>query len=124
MGKRLTTFNITAALKCLEMLIIEKTELPKTLFQKRAIQDFLAGDRVVSERIKIRSIKNPQYIKKDVTESIYLDADLEAELQEVAKDQQCGLTHILFQALLDYCIKCSDLIDEGTLNSIIIENQK
>lgn len=124
MSKRLTTFKITASLKCLEMLILEKTELPKTLFQRRAIQDFLAGDRVVSDRLKIRSTKDPQYIKKDVMETIYLDADLEKEIKKVEKEQNCGLTQVLFQALLNYCVKCSDLIDEETLNSIIMENQK
>lgn len=119
--KKATTFNITEMLKYMEMEILRKTELPRTLFHKRAIEYFLAGDQKVEERLKITKRSDPRYVKKTVTEQIALDRTLEKKLLAVAEREECGITVVLFQALLNYCLKCANVLEQDVIDNIIFD---
>lgn len=114
-----TTFKITTSLQYLEGEILKKTGMLKTAFHKHAIQDFLAGDQKIEERLKIRRFSDPRYVKKDALEQIYLDSFYKEKLKEVAEREGCGITVVLFQALLDYCVKCSFVLEVETVDQFL-----
>lgn len=115
-----TTFNITRSTRMLENVLVNQMDIPKANFHRRAIDYYLANEPDVHPWLKITRRSDPHYIKKEMTDQIYLDGEREAQLLEVARQHECGLTIVLFQALLTYCSVQAPLILGGEI--IINEN--
>lgn len=119
MEKHLTSFKITVSVRYLETEILNETGLPQTVFHRKAIDDFLKGDGKIDEELKITKRTDPQYVKKSYTEQIYLDEVREKKLEAVAEKENTKKTVVLFQALLNFCLKNAHLIDENIVKNII-----
>lgn len=117
-----TTFNVTSSALELENILIKKMDILRTNFHRRMIDYYLAYDRTINPYLLIRKRSDPNYIKKDAVEQIYLDEDREKALMEIAerysaKETKCGINIVLFQALLSYCVvQAPVVLGEGTIN--------
>lgn len=106
-----TSFLVTSSLYLLEEKVIKAMDIPRTTYQRRAVLDFLKGDRIINERLLIVSRSHPDYVKKDYLEQIYIDEEIYNQLKEVAqenindKGKPIHVTTVLFQAMLDYTSK-------------------
>lgn len=105
-----TSFKITASVKYIEEEILKETGLSQAVFHRKAIDYFLNGEQLVNkEFLKTRAKKEePDYIKKSITEQIYLDEEREQSILTCAEKNSttetvCKKTTVLFQALYDYC---------------------
>ena len=109
MNNQLTSYYVTSAYhQDAEQLRIE-TGLTKTSFQRKAIDYYLLhGDGKIEDSLKIKERKNPYYVKKSVREQIYLDQSQRFYLQKIADENHVGITIVLFQALITYCVFLSN----------------
>ena len=82
---------------------LEREEVTKIVFVRRAIRYFLGGDHQISERVRITQRTNPQYIKRDCMYKVHMDLDQKAALEKVAEEQHCKMSQVFFQVMLDYC---------------------
>lgn len=83
--------------------LAEREELTMVVFVRRAIRNFLAGEHIISDSVRITERKHPDYIKKDGRLATYIDVDYFIELQKVAEEQDCSFSQVMYQALIDYC---------------------
>lgn len=110
MEKCKTSFRVTSATQQLEKKILEATEYSQTVFQKKAIDYYINGDRKIDPRLQITAWSDPEYVKRDAVEQIYIDSGRKAILENIAAEQNCKLGTVLFQALLDYCVQQAGLL--------------
>lgn len=103
MKKKQVNFYITKELKDLIYFLLEKEDLPKVNFFRRAIKMFLEGDRKVDPRILNTKRSDPTYIRRDIREPFDMDFEQYQALEELAKEKNCKMAHIVFQALVNYC---------------------
>lgn len=116
MKKKHTTFYITSELKELIDYLLEREEIPKTLYLKRAIRHYLNGDRKIDPRILITQRTHPDYIRRDTLDSGYIDWSQWEELEQIAKEKKCKTAPIIFQALIEYSAELlSAYCDEITI---------
>lgn len=98
-----TTFYITEDLKAAIKKILDETELPKTLFYKRAYKNFITKDiHTIDRRILIRKRTDPEYIKRDAYDFDYIDKAQHAELKSIAAENDCSMACVIFQALVEW----------------------
>lgn len=122
-----TTFNVTVAALELENLLIEKMDISRASFHRRMIDYYLKYDRTINPNLLIKKRNNPNYVKKDTVEQIYLDENREKALAKIAekystKDSRCGIGTVLFQALLSYCVVQSSIVfGEGFIKRMLGE---
>lgn len=119
--KKLTTVKITSKTKYLEEIICKITGMAKAEFFRRAIDSFIENEEIVEDELKITKKTDPDYIVKDERELIYLDDVRRDKLEEIALQQNTGITIVIFQALLNYCTKMSSIVPEDILKEIIGE---
>ncbi len=112
MEKKKTTFYITEELRDLMYFLMEKEDLPKINFFRRAINMFLEGTQKIDSRILITKRSDPAYIKRDICEPFYMDLKQYHEIEQVAKEQNCKMAQVVFQALVDYCSTLAMNYDE------------
>lgn len=100
----------TASLKFLQDEVLKLTGYTKTMYQYKAIQYFLDGDRKIDDRLKITATTDPLYVKRDTREQIYLDPVQHVEIKKVAAEEGVKISVVLFQAMLNYtCIQANIL---------------
>lgn len=120
-----TTFNVTKSALELENLLIKKMDIPRTNFHRRMIDYYLEFDRTVNPYLLIKKRNDPNYVRKDAVEQIYLDEEREKVLTEIAESYsvegaKCGINIVLFQALLSYCVVQAPIVlGEETINQSI-----
>lgn len=105
-----TTSNITEAAFVLESILIEAMDIPRATFHRRAIDYFLEKVRVVHPYLLIKDRKDPNYVVKKKNEQFYLDDERREKLLACAEENGCGISVVLFQALMSYCEVLAPLI--------------
>lgn len=98
-----TSFKLTKSLLDLECEILSHMDIPRTTFHRRAIDKFIREGGTINPRLLVTKRNDPQYVKKEEIEQIYLDEERENQLREIADQNNCTVSVVLFQALLDYC---------------------
>lgn len=124
MKNRLTSFRITTSVKYLEIEILKATGYTQAAFHRKMIDDFLKGDTKIEEDLKITRRSDPRYVKKSFTEQIYLDSIREQRVKDIAKRENTKKTIVLFQALMNYCLKYAGVVQEDVVKNIIDGNYK
>ena len=124
---RKTSFGITRSALELENLILSNMDIPRTVFHRRMIDYYLKYDGTIHPNLLIKERSNPQYVHKDKMEQIYLDEERETGLMEIVKkyDGKIGISAVLFQALLTYCIVQAPIIlGEDIFDKAMNNNKK
>lgn len=101
--KKKTTFYLTSELRALMQFLMQREDLPKINFLRRAFRMFIEGSHYIDERVLITKRTDPLYIKRDVCEGLYIDIDQYEALEKIAEEKKCKVAHVIFQALVDYC---------------------
>ncbi len=107
--KKLHSVYITEEIYDLIYYLIEREEITKVVFVKRAIRKFLEGDRNLDERILIRQKTHPDYIKRDKMFVFHIDEEykrqvvLLSEQYNKTHEQRSTPSHFFFQLLVEYC---------------------
>lgn len=110
---------ITQELKILITFLVEREEITKVVFIRKAVRHFLGGDKIIDERVKIpRGREN--YIPRSVIITSYIDVEQKKKMEEIALSQGTNFSAALYQALLEYSVA---LIAEDN-SGIIVENKK
>ena len=78
-------------------------DIPRTTFHRRMIDYFLENEEV-HPYLLIKKTSDPNFVKRDAVEQIYLDEIRELKLEEVAERYKCRVGVLLFQALISYSV--------------------
>lgn len=100
---KLTSLHITEQLSDDLLYVLNNAKMKRVNLHRDAIDAFINSEKKVDEVLKITNQNDPRYLKKPKLERIYLDRIRRTELENIAKEQNVGITTILFQALKDYC---------------------
>ena len=74
--------------------LVEREEMKKVVFVKRAIRDFMQGERKIDERVLITARTDPMYIERNKMVTVELD-----------EENGCNQSQVFFQCILNYCLK-------------------
>lgn len=101
---RKTSFNVTKSALQFENILIKELDIPRTTFHRKMIDYFIQEGAIVHPYLKITKRSDPNYVKREEVEQIYLDEKRELQLREVAEKNDCKLGTMLFQAMLTYSV--------------------
>lgn len=120
--KKSSQYMITISLKYLQDQVLKITGYTKTMYQYKALEYFLSGDRKIDDRLKITARTNPLYVHRDMRDQIYLDPVQHEEIKKIAEKEEVKISVVLFQAMLNYtCIQANFL---GIAGQIISNDNK
>lgn len=116
MRKNAVAFSsyITPDLKNLMEFLIEREELTKVVFIRKAVRFFLNGDRVIDPRVMIPR-GEPNYISRSAIISSYIDVEQKRELEDIAWSQGSNFSVALYQALLEFSAMLITADDSGVV---------
>ena len=103
MEKVQTSFYITKEIKDLVKFLSNREEITKTVFYRRAIRNFFSVNSKIDPRVMLTERSNPDYIRRDVLETMIFDEDQISLIEEKAERLGCSKSCVIFQALIDYC---------------------
>lgn len=121
MKKHHTSVYITQKLKDLMKFLVEREDIPQTLFLKRALKMYLAGSKDIDARVLITERTHPDYIRRDVPLGVYIDLGQWKELERTAAEKGCNASQEVFQALVEYC---ASLAGQDMRGITVINNEK
>lgn len=98
-----TSFYITQDLRDLVSFLRKREEMTKVVFYRKAIRIFFAGDQKIDPRIMITERSDPEYIRRDVLETMTFDSVQREQIKDLAAKRNCNEGQIIFQAVLNYC---------------------
>lgn len=107
--KKLHSVNITKELNDIIYFLIEREEITKVVFVKRAIRMFMEGKRNLDERILIRKKSDPDYINRDTLFVFHIEEEYKNKVKELSEEynemheRKCKPAHFFFQILVEYC---------------------
>ena len=103
MEKVQTSFYITQEIRDLVKFLSKREEITKTVFYRRAMRSFFNTNSKIDPRIMITERTDPDYIKRDVLESMLFETEQKEKIEEMAEQLGCSEGCVIFQALIDYC---------------------
>ena len=114
MRKNAVAFSsyVTQDLKNIMEFLIEREEITKVVFIRKAVRYFLSGDRVIDKRVMIPR-GEPNYISRSALITSYIDIDQKKELEDIAWSQGSNFSAALYQALLEYSAMMITIDDTG-----------
>lgn len=98
-----TTCKVTNATLLFENELLKRMDIPKTAFHRRMFDYAIENGLDIHPRLRITDWRDPDYIKRDVMEQIYIDPVREAKLKKIAQENGCTISTVYFQALMTYC---------------------
>ncbi|MBO5485052.1 MAG: hypothetical protein J6K58_06705 [Lachnospiraceae bacterium] len=111
--KRLFSSYLSEELYELVYFLMEREEINKVTFVKRAIRYYMAGDRKLDSRVLITKRNDPDYIERKALFSVHLEEDQKMQLKEVALEKKCKPSQVFFQVILEYCAVLISIDDSG-----------
>lgn len=99
-----TTFKLTESALQFENLLLEELEIPRTVFHRKMLKYFAENEIEVHPYLKITNYTDPNFIKKEAVEQVYLDKKSKQILEDAMQINECKSGAVLFQALMSYCI--------------------
>lgn len=93
--------------------LIEREEISRVVFVRRAVRYFMESDRSIEPRLRITKRSDPDYVKRGAFVPVYLDQETRDQLEWAAQEQHCTLSQAFFQAILNYCAVLVSLDQSG-----------
>ena len=87
-----TSFYLTKNLRDLSRFLHKREEITKVVFYRRALKYYFEVDG-----------SHPDYIRRDAVETVKIDIDLKAQIEELALEKNYTEGQIIFMAIVDYC---------------------
>ena len=104
---------ITDELMELINFLVEREELTRVVFVRKAIRYFLEGDRKIDPRILETRRNSPDYIPRNTVFTSYIDPEQRAIMEEIGKSQGGNFSKAFFQAIIYYCAMLITIDDSG-----------
>lgn len=112
-NKRLFSGYISKEVSDIMEFLIEREEISKVVFVRRAVRCFMDTDRSIEPRLRITKRSDPEYIERSVLVVVYMEDEQREQLKWAAKEQGCTLSQAFFQAILNYCAVLVSLDQTG-----------
>lgn len=93
--------------------LIEREEINRVVFVRRAIRYYMESDRNIEPRLRITKRSDPDYVKRGAFVPVYLEQETREQLEWAAQEQNCTLSQAFFQAILNYCAVLVSLDQSG-----------
>lgn len=119
MADKMTSIKITTTVAYMQKEILKVSGLNKTVFHRKAIDHFLEGDMIIDKQLKITKWTDPGYIRKPILEHVYLDEERRRKLESATAVTGVGITTLILQAIMDYCIEMAKILPAETLEKIM-----
>lgn len=123
--KKLHSVYITEELNNLIYYLLEREEITKIVFVKRAIRNFLAGDYKIDHRVLIRQKTHPDYISRNKLFVFHIEDDYKQLVTDFVQEYnqnhkiKCNWAQVFFQILLEYA---AYLISQDSTGIVIKNN--
>lgn len=101
--KRLFSGYVSKEIFELMNYLIEREEVTKVVFVRRAIRNFMDGPHYISPRLRITQRSDPDYVERKCMVVVHMEDEQREQLKKVAEEQHCTLSQVFFQVILDYC---------------------
>ena len=98
-----TSFYLTKNLRDLSRFLHKRDEITKVVFYRRALKYYFEVDGTVDPKVLITERSHPDYIRRDAVETVKIDIDLKAQIEELALEKNYTEGQIIFMAIVDYC---------------------
>lgn len=98
-----TSFYLTKNLRDLSRFLHKREEITKIVFYRRALKYYFEVDGEVDPKVLITERNHPDYIRRDAPETVKIDLDLKAKIEELALEKGYKEGQVMFMAVLDYC---------------------
>lgn len=115
---KLYSAYITEEVNTLMDYLIEREEVTQIVFVRRAIREYLKGDKKIDPRITNTKRSDPDFIRRSHMWTGEVDVSQLNALKEIAEIRGCKPAHVFFQVLVDYC---GDLLEKDS--NIIIKDR-
>ena len=103
MQQKLTSFRINKSLQTLINELMKRDGCTKHYIHFQAIKHFYdSTNHHVYPRLLISRSSDPEYVKRDCKEQVYVTDEMQTMLEELASYNQCTLGTVFFHALLIY----------------------
>ena len=103
MQRKLTSFRVNKSLKILISELMKRDGCTKHYIHYQAIKHFYdSADHQVYPRLLISRSSDPDYVKRDCKEQVYVTDEMQNMLEELSVYNQCTLGTVFFHALLIY----------------------
>lgn len=108
-----TSFYLTKNLRDLSRFLHKREEITKIVFYRRALKYYFEIDGEVDSKVLITERNHPDYIRRDAPETVKIDLDLKAKIEELALEKGYKEGQIIFSAVVDYCVALLKLDSTG-----------
>lgn len=103
MSKKLFSGYVSEEVFQLVNYLSKREEISKVVFTRRAIRNFMEGERKIDPRILLTQRSDPAYIERKALLTVYVEEDQRKQMEEVAEEKGCRVSQVFFQIMLDYC---------------------
>ncbi|MCM1244583.1 MAG: hypothetical protein NC293_02955 [Roseburia sp.] len=103
MAKKLFSGYVSGEVFELVNYLSDREEISKVVFTRRAIRNFMEGEKRIDPRILLTQRSDPDYIERKSLLTVYIEDGQKKQLEEVAEEKGCRISQVFFQAMLDYC---------------------
>lgn len=104
---------LSAELAEMADFLAEREKVSKVVFVRQAIQSFMDSDHTVDDRLRITEKSNPDYVNRGVLYYVNMDEEQSIQLKLVAYEEQCTVSQLFFQIMLNYCARLIEENDDG-----------
>lgn len=113
--KKVTTYSITSGLKDLIVKYLGITGISATtLYENAIIAFYKSEDWHIMDKLLITQKSNPEYVKRDVYERVYVNKTMSNMIDEIAAyNHHCSNSIVFFYAVLLYVSR--GLADDNVL---------
>lgn len=106
-----TTFSITSKLLDMENKILKETGLSRAAYHRKAVQKYLDQEHPgINPRLLIRQKSNPEYVRKNVVEPVYLSEEHRDALEKIAMNYNTSIGTVFLEAMLEYTVLQAELL--------------
>jgi hypothetical protein len=102
-NKEQISFYISGEIRKLVTFLRKREEITKIVFYKRALRLFFEGEQKIDPRILITERSHPDYIRREVLETVQIEPEQKQAVKKLAEERGCKEGHIMFMAVLEYC---------------------
>lgn len=111
--KRLFSCYISEEIFDIMDFLVKREEITKVVFVRRAIRSFMESDHTIAPRLRITKRLDPAYIERRRLVTVYLEEEQREQLKQVTIEQDCTMSQVFFQAILNYCAVLISLDSSG-----------
>lgn len=106
-----SSFSVTPAIQEMEKRVLGITRLSRTMYHRLALERYLGQENPqINYRLLIKKKTDPEYVRKNAVEPVYLSEEHRAGLDRIAQQYDTNIGTVFLQALLEYTVIQAELL--------------